>query len=74
MIAATIVINNVFSVLVPKYSQGIKKLYRVILKKVSFGIFRVILVSMEEKRFAIESQDKAISEHDFKIFGNCQNH
>ena len=35
--------------------------YRVILKKVLFGIFRVILVSKEEKNFTIESKDKGLS-------------
>ena len=35
--------------------------YRVILKKVSFGNFRVILVSKEEKNFTIESKDKGLS-------------
>ena len=35
-------------------------MYRVILKKVSFGIFRTFLVSKEEKNFTIESKDKAL--------------
>ena len=36
-------------------------LYRVILKKVSFGIFRTILVSKEETNFTIKSKDKGLS-------------
>ena len=32
-----------------------------ILKKVSFDIFRIILVSKEEKNFRIESKDKGLS-------------
>ena len=35
--------------------------YRVILKNVSFGIFRTSLVSKEEKNFTIESRDKGLS-------------
>ena len=35
--------------------------YRVILKKVSFDIFRTLLVSKEEKLFTIESKDKGLS-------------
>ena len=35
--------------------------YRVILKKVPFGIFRTILVSKEEKFFTIKSKDKGLS-------------
>jgi len=35
--------------------------YRVILKKVLFGIFRTILVSKEEKNFTIKSKDKGLS-------------
>ena len=45
--------------------------YRVILKKVSFGIFRTILVSKAEKIFTIK---RAISEQVFMIFGHGQNH
>ena len=37
------------------------RMYRVILKKVSFGIFRTFLVSKEEKNFNIESKDKGLS-------------
>ena len=36
-------------------------LYRVILKKVSFGIFGIFLVSKEEKNFTIKSKDKGLS-------------
>ena len=43
--------------------------YRVILKKVSFGNFRVILVSKGEKTFTMKSRDKV-----FMIFGHSQNH
>ena len=35
--------------------------YRVILKKVSFGIFRTILVFKEEKNITIKSKDKGLS-------------
>ena len=35
--------------------------FRVILKKVSFGIFRIILVFKEEKKFTVESKDKGLS-------------
>ena len=47
--------------------------YWVILKKVSFCIFRIILVSKVEKNFTIESKDKDLSEQVFMIFGRCQN-
>ena len=36
-------------------------IYRVILKKVSFGICRTFLISKEENNFTIESQDKGLS-------------
>ena len=36
-------------------------LYRVILKKVSFGIFSIILIFKEEKNFIIQSKDKVLS-------------
>ena len=39
----------------------LKQKYWVILKKVSFGIFRTILVSKEEKNFTIKSKDKGLS-------------
>ena len=35
--------------------------YRVILKKVSFGIFKIILVYKEDKNFTIESEGKGLS-------------
>ena len=35
--------------------------YRVILKKVSFCIFRIILFWKEEKKFTVESKDKGLS-------------
>ena len=35
--------------------------YRVILKKASFGISRIILVSKEEKHFTVESEGKGLS-------------
>ena len=44
----------------PSYSQ-----YRVIFKKVSFGIFRTILVSKEENNFTIESKDRGLSLSEF---------
>ena len=51
--------------------------YRVILKKVSFGIFRIILVSKEEKNFTLETKDKGLYEANskqiFMIFGCCKN-
>ena len=36
-------------------------MYRVILKKVSFGIYSAILVSKEEKNFTVNSEDKVLS-------------
>ena len=36
-------------------------MYRVFFKKVSFGVFRIILVSKEEKNFTVESKDKGLS-------------
>ena len=36
-------------------------LYRVFLKKVSFGVFSIILLSKEEKNFTMESEDKVLS-------------
>ena len=45
---------------VPTWMIGIF-FYRVIFKKVSFGIFRIILVSKEEKNFTIESEGKGPS-------------
>ena len=35
--------------------------YRVIFKKVSFGIFRTVLVSKEEKNFSKGGKDKGLS-------------
>ena len=49
--------------------------YWVILKKVSFGVFRTILVSKEEKNFYYKKQrQRAISEQVFIKFGHGQNH
>ena len=49
--------------------------YRVILKKVLFGIFRTILVSKKEKKIYYRKQrQRAICEQVFMIFGHCQNH
>ena len=36
-------------------------MYRVILKKVSLGIFRIILVSKDKKDHTIESKDNGLS-------------
>jgi len=36
-------------------------MYRVILKKVSFGVFSIILVFKEEKNFTMRSKDKVLS-------------
>ena len=36
-------------------------MYRVILKKVSFGIFSIIMVSKEEKDFTMKSKAKVLS-------------
>ena len=47
-----------------------QSMYRVVLKKVSFGIFRIILVSMEEKNFTIESKDKVLSLTKFSWYLN----
>ena len=41
--------------------MNVSCIYRVILKKVSFGVFRTILVSKEEKMFTIKSKDKELS-------------
>ena len=41
---------------------------RVIHEKVSFGIFRIILVSKEEKNFTIESKDKVQSLSKFSCY------
>ena len=41
--------------------NNLGSLYRVILKKVSFGVFRIILVSKEDKKFTIESKDIGLS-------------
>ena len=45
--------------------MNVSCIYRVILKKVSFGIFRTILVSKEEKILAIKSKDKGLSLNKF---------
>ena len=37
------------------------RMYRVILEKVSFGIFSIILISKEEKNFTMKSKDKVLS-------------
>ena len=42
--------------------------YWVILKKVSSGIFRIILVSKEEKKFTIECKDKGLSLSQFSSY------
>merc|ERR1711989_12052 len=42
--------------------------YRVILKKVSFGIFAIILVSKEDKNFTIESKGKGLSLSRFSFY------
>ena len=39
--------------------------YQVILKKVSFGIIRIILVSMEEKIFTVRGKHKMLSKSKF---------
>ena len=45
-----------------KWKQKVKLMwYRVILKKVSFGIFAIILVSKEDENFTIESKGKGLS-------------
>ena len=50
-------------------------LYRVILKKVSFGIFLIILVYNKEKKIYCKMQrQRAITEQVFMIFGHGQNH
>ena len=42
------------------YATAENSKYRVILKKVSFGILITIMVSKEEKNFSIESKDKGL--------------
>ena len=63
---------------IPDSNVFAKKIYpqhRVILKNVSFGIFRIILVSKGEKKFHYRKQrQRAISEQVSMIFGRCQNH
>ena len=52
-------------------------LYWVIFKKVSFGVFKIILVSKDEKNFTIVyrwQRQRAIFEQVYMIFGRCQNH
>ena len=41
--------------------KRLQSLYRVILKKVSFGVFSIILVFKEEKNFTMKSKDKVLS-------------
>ena len=53
-------------------NTNLKTKYRVILKKVSLGIFRTILVIGEEKNFTIKSKDKGLSKQVFMIFGHGQ--
>ena len=49
--------------------------YRVILKKVSFGVFRIILVSKKEKKSCYRKQrQRGIFHQAFMIFGHGQNH
>ena len=49
--------------------------YRVILKKVSFGIFRIILISKEGKKIYYGKQrQNAIFEQVSVIVDHCQNH
>ena len=43
-------------------------LYRVILKKVSFGIFSFILVSKGEKNFTMKSKDEVLSMSKFSWY------
>ena len=50
-------------------------LYRVIFKKVSFGIVLIFLIFEEEKKFNHGKQrQSATSEQVFMIFGHAQNH
>ena len=46
-------------------TQSVLIMYRVILKKVSFGIFSIILVFKEEKNFAVRSKDKVLALSEF---------
>ena len=47
-------------------------IYRVILKKVSLGILRIIMISKEEKKIYYGKQrQRAISEQVFVIFDHC---
>ena len=49
--------------------------YRVIVKKVSFGIFRIILISKEEKKnYYRKQRQNAFSVQVFMKFGHRQNH
>ena len=49
-------------------------IYRVILKKVSFCIFTIILISKEEKNYYRKQTQRAISDQVCIIFGHCLNH
>ena len=58
-----------------RHSYHVLDNYRVILKKVIFGIFRTFLASKEEKKFYYRKQrQRAISEQVLMTFGQCQNH
>ena len=48
--------------------------YRVILKKVSFGIFGIIVFSKEERILLQKAKAKCYLWASFMIFGHCQNH
>ena len=47
------------------YAAIVINWYRVIFKKVSFGVFKTVLVSKEEKIFTIKSKDKGLSLNKF---------
>ena len=53
---------------ISSWISGKVQKYRVILKKVSFGNFRTIMVSKEEKIFTIKSKDKGLSQSKFSLY------
>ena len=53
--------GQAFDAVIQSIIEHIPTRYRVILKKVSFGIFRIILVSKGEENYTVESKDKGLS-------------
>ena len=54
--------------------SGVKrKLYRVVAKKVSFSVFKIILTVWREKNYIGKHRQSVIYGLVLKIFGHCQN-